>query len=516
MDGGRLAAGTLGLLVALVAPTAGAAVLRIAVAEAPVTADPYVARSTADRALARHLFDRLVEVDAGGRLVPGVASSWHSDGARRWVFGLRANVRFHDGALLSAADVVASLGHAAARPRAVGGALQGATFVALDRSTVAVDTATPDATLPAALTTVAIAGGDAAGLRTDDRGAPIGSGPYRLTEFRPGAALRLERYEAYRGNKPEWTEVVVEALARAEDRVAALRAGDVDLVAGWEALGSAEPGLAVWRSAGDRLLYLQLDQARGHSPFVTASDGTAIDNPLTDLRVRRAIALAIDRELLARAVPDGAAFAAGQLVPPAIFGHDASLSASPSAAGRARALLAEAGLAGGFRLTLHCPAGRYPGDARVCAVVAQMLSDVGVATTPVTLSPQAFFRRATRGGEGGTPEFSAMLLGWLAGASGAASPLRALVHSFAPGQGFGRANRGRFTDPDIDALIEEALATFGRGHRAGLLALATERALDAVAVVPLYFQRAGWATRAGIGYRARRDTLTLAMDAYSE
>ena len=120
-------------------------------------------------------------------------------------------------------------------------------------------------------------------------------------------------------------------------------------------------------------------------------------------------------------------------------------------------------------MTLHAPNGRYINDARMAEAVAQMFTRIGVETKVETMPPAVFFKRASAGAEG-NPEFSFILVGWGAGTGEVSSPLKSLVATFDKAKGMGTANRGRYSNPELDKAIDEALATVDddkRGRAAG-------------------------------------------------
>ena len=167
-------------------------------------------------------------------------------------------------------------------------------------------------------------------------------------------------------------------------------------------------------------------------------------------------------------------------------------------------------------MTIHGPNDRYINDAKIAEAVAQMLTRVGIQTDVVTMPRSVYFKRASRGGPNGTPEFSFILVGWGSGTGEASSPLKSLIHTYNKEAGFGASNRGRYSNAKVDKLIEDALATVDDPKRQDLLAEATEIAINDGAIIPLHYQVNTWAARKGIKYRARTDEATVATDAVSE
>ncbi|MEL0099976.1 MAG: ABC transporter substrate-binding protein, partial [Opitutae bacterium] len=235
-------------------------------------------------------------------------------------------------------------------------------------------------------------------------------------------------------------------------------------------------------------------------------------NPLMDVRVRKAISLAIHRDAIVDKVMGGIAIKAGQLLPKGFHGVSNKMQPDPYDPETAKKLLAEAGYPNGFKMTIHGPNDRYINDAKIAEAIAQMLNRIGIEASVETMTKAVYFTRASRGGPDKSPEFSFMVLGWGAGSGEASSPLKALLHTYDKSKGMGAANRGRHSDPEVDALIQKALGTVDSDARGKLLAEATELAVGRnYGVIPLHYQVNTWATKAGMAYTARTDERTVAM-----
>jgi peptide/nickel transport system substrate-binding protein len=213
---------------------------------------------------------------------------------------------------------------------------------------------------------------------------------------------------------------------------------------------------------------------------------------------------AINRQALVERVMEGAARATGQVMPEGAFGYAPGLKPEPYDPEGARKLLAEAGYPDGFGLTLHGPNNRYVNDEQVTQAIAQMLTRVGIITRVDTMPSAVFFTRANK------LEFSALVAGWGADTGEASSPLKALLATFNNEKGMGQANRGRYSNPKMDAILDQALATVDDARREKLLQQATEAAMTDVGIIPLYHQENLWATRKGIVYTPRADERTFA------
>ena len=240
---------------------------------------------------------------------------------------------------------------------------------------------------------------------------------------------------------------------------------------------------------------------------MTDKAGSPLDrNPLKDVRVRRAMSKAINRQALVDRVMEGAARPTGQLMPEGMFGYTPALKPEPYDPEGAKKLLAEAGYPDGFGLTIHGPNNRYVNDEQVAQAIAQMLTRVGIVTKVDTMPASVYFTR------GNKLEFSLMLVGWGSDTAEASSPLKALLATFNNDKGMGQANRGRYSNPKMDALLDQALATVDDGRREKLLQQATEVAITDVGIITLYHQENLWATRKGIVYTPRADERTFAHE----
>ena len=341
--------------------------------------------------------------------------------------------------------------------------------------------------------------------------AAIGTGQYKFIEWKPGDTILIERNDGYWGDKAAFERVEVKPIKSNPSRVAALLAGDVDFIdnvptADIERL-KTESDIVLASGISNRVIYLHMDRFRDDSPYITGTNGK---NPLFDLRVRKAISKAINREAIVARVMEGVAIPAGQLLPPGFFGTSENLKAEPYDPEGAKKLLAEAGYPDGFGLTIHGPNDRYINDAKIAQAIGQMLTRIGIKMKVETMPKSVFFSSASRGGPNKTPKYSFILVGWGSGTGEASSPLKSLVHSKDAANGFGASNRGRYSNPEADKLIEEALATVDDAKREALLAKATEIAINDLAIIPLHYQVNTWATRkeAGLKYLPRTDERT--------
>ena len=495
---------------------AAAASLTIGLGADVTALDPHYHNVTPNNNVAAHLFGYLVQRNEKSQLEPGLATEWKTIDPLTWEFKLRRGVKFHDGSEFTAADVVASIERVPTVPNSpspfTAFTKQIKEVVVVDPYTIRFRTATPYPLMPSDMTQVVMISKAAAKATTDDFNsgkAAIGTGPYKLVRYVKGDRIELARNDAWWGGPTPWEKVTLRILPQDASRVAALLSGDVQAIENVPPTDVArlrkDRKLTVYRIVADRLIYLHMDSDRDASPFVTDRAGKPLaKNPLKDPRVRKAISKAINRPAIVEKVMEGEAIPAGQLVADFLFGATKNLKVEPYDPEGAKKLLAEAGYPDGFGLTIHSPNNRYVNDAKIAQAVAQMLARVGIDTKVVAMPSATFFTQAT------DLRFSFMLVGWSTGTGEASSSLKALLMTWNRDKGYGTANRGRYSNPKVDALTEDALQTVDDAKREAYLQRATEIAINDTGVVPLHFQVNLWATRDGIGYVPRVDEYTLA------
>ncbi len=520
-----MAAGTTALAFALgsggAALAQDASTLRIGVFTEPPSLDPHWQSTSSSTSLSQHVFDRLFHTDENQQILPGLATSWRAVDPLTWEIELRRDVVFHDGSPFTADDVIFTFERSQNVPNAPFSFktyLGGKAVEKVNDHLIRIRTASPNPILPNEVTVPIVSHRVGAEATTDSYNsgaAMIGTGPYRFAEWRQGEHIRLTRNDDYWGGAQPWGEVLIRPISSNPARVAALLAGDVDLIdfvppSARERL-EGDAGIDLFDSVTNRMIYLSFDHARETSPFVTAKDGSPIPNPLRDVKVRRAISKAINREALTDRVLEGMGVPAGQLVPPQIFGAAPDLEADVYDVEAARALLAEAGYPDGFAMTLHGSNDRYVNDAQVAEAIAQMLSRIGIATQVETMPYSVFAPRATRGGPEDLSEFSMFVFGYGGGTGEASIAIRSVVSTYDRERGLGGSNRGRYSNSQVDEIFARAVVELDDARRAELLAEATRVAMDDVAVAPIYFPVNYWAARAGLTYVPRTDERTMAM-----
>ena len=519
------------LAVTLPVLPATAQALRIGLASEASSADPHFHNLGPNNQLRRNVFESLVDTDAAQQLGPLLAESWAPLDETRWQFNLRKDVKFSDGSTFDAYDVIYTVCRIPGVPDSPSllttytKAIKG--FEVPDPHTLIVKTAAPYPLLPTEMSTFGIISAKANGVdgpsiqfspdgcgdlaypatqAFNDTSAAIGTGPFLLESYRRGESVVLVRNPDYWGEPAHWERVTMLPLTSAGPRVAALIAGDVDLVENpplqdLERL-RADTSLRVVQGISNRVIYIHMDHEKVPSPMIRGTDGK---NPLQDKRVREALSISINRDAIVGRIMGGVAVAAGELLPPGMFGAHDEGDLPPNAydPDRARALLAEAGYPNGFGITLGTPNDRYINDAQVSQAVAQMWTQIGVETDIDASTASTFFSRRN------AQEFSAYLAGWGAGTGEMSSPLKALVATLDKSRGYGGTNAGRYSNPAMDEVLTEALRTVDDNARQALLRKASRMVMEDFGIIPLHYEVSPWAMKATIDYTPRADQYTL-------
>jgi peptide/nickel transport system substrate-binding protein len=357
-----------------VTPTAAQDVLRIGVRQfPPERGDPTAGLSGPPVALPlQAIYDGLTRLDATGEAQPALAVAWQAETPTTWVFTLRDGVTFSNGEPFNADAVVAAVDYllsAEGRTTPIGSSLVRWTVtkaVARDARTVALITTDPDPILPQHIFAMRIPAPKAWATmeRTAFARAPVGTGPFVVTRW---ADARID----LKANPRSWRAPKVAGLSflnmlDQSARIQALASGALDV-----AIETGPETRDVIEQLGGKLVVYRKPEME-FVAFVTVKP-----SPLQDVRVRRALNYAVDKERMIATLMGGATAPASQIAHPQSFGYDPSLQPYPYDLAKARALLTEAGVAKGFDMPTLAVGGANNLDA-VFQQIAANLSQVGV------------------------------------------------------------------------------------------------------------------------------------------
>jgi len=488
------------LVWALPAASQPSRTLNIGMAGIPTGMDPHYHSSNNNNAQLRQIFNPLIDLDTQSRIIPVLAESWRNVDDLTWEFRLREGIRFHDGTPFEAEDVAFSFARVPLVPNSPGPFTPMVRTVAevqiVDARTIRVITRDPTPFFDRDITGIMMLSRRIhanAQLSDFNQGrAMIGTGAYRHVSYAQGERHELVRNPDFWGPRPPWDRVITRFMTNNGARVAALLAGDVDLIDAVPVQDvqrlSTDPRLAVFTTDSITTSYLMPDTVREQAPFVTDKQGNPLPrNPMRDLRVRQAFSLAIPREAIVSRLLVGQGRAAEQFAAPSLPDRAQGLPPLATDLVRARALLAEAGYPDGFRMTIHGPNGFIPSDADILQAIAQGLSRIGIETRVEVLPPANFFTRAT------AREFGMFMTTFTT--STAANMMRQVVATRDPVTGFGPFNRQHYSNPAMDAPLAQALRTMNLEQRNQLTAQAMRALTEDLGVIPVHYLRVSWAAQ---------------------
>ncbi|MBN8245764.1 ABC transporter substrate-binding protein [Nitratireductor aquimarinus] len=481
-------------------------------------ADPHVLFGP-NRDIGGQVYEPLFGTDNAQNPVPGIVTEWTAIEPTVYEFHLRDDVEFSDGKPLTSEDVKFSIERAQNldAPRTFKTYLSDIEEIEIvDDTTFRIHTTAPTAILVNNLATVGLVSSTSAVDATEEDfvsgNAAVGTGPYLWSEWIAGDHVTLTANPNYWGDAPEFDQITYRFISNDSTRAAALLSGDVDVI---DAVSPTivsrieeTEGFEVYSGTSYMLFYVGLNQHADENQYVTDKDGNVIPNPFKDQRVREAVSKLVNRDLIADRVMEGFATPAGQFVPEGMSGHIASLTALEYDPAGAKALLSQAGYPEGFNLTIQCTADRYMNDGKVCQALGQLLSAGGIATEVQTIPSSAYFGRASTGGPNGEPEFAFFTVGFGAANGVADAALSALAMTYDKEAGTGANNRARYSNPQVDALSNEARSENDPEKRQALLSEAQTIAIGEQAIVPIHFLNSIWAAREGIVVTPRTDGFT--------
>lgn len=451
------------------------------------TLDPHFFASFPSETSHTYLYDRLVETDENLSLVPGLAKSWEAIDEDTWELTLQDGVTFHDGSALDAEDVAATFRRLPAVPNSPNSFARAVrdfeSVEIVDDKTLRIHTSVPSPQLMRFLTGVIVIPSEYENATTqefNDGDAAIGTGPYKLEEWRQGEALIVTKNEDYWRGEPTWDRVEEVVLANDGARSAALLADAVDAI-------TYVPVEDLERIEGDerfkvhvgpiaRIHYIAIDSARDDTPHVSAPDGS---NPLQNAKVREALSLAINREAIVDRLLKGIGEPAGQVLPATFEGGVEGLGPDTYDPERAKALLAEAGYPDGFSMTFHATNARYPADVEIAQAIAQMWTVIGLDVEVEALARTIFFPRAT------DYEFSIYTAQY-----GDDTNLQmglSMLRSRDEEKGLGNGNRSRYSNTTVDEALDAAYLEADPDKRNTLTSEAISAAMGEHGLIPLYY-----------------------------
>lgn len=432
----------------------------------PATLDPQLQWNPDSYYVYRNIFDNIVTRDNAGEIVPQIATSWKYLSDTEIEFTIRGDVKFHDGTPLTPEDVVYSVKRIT---DPAFGSPQLGQFNKIIKAevtgphTVKLTTDGPYPALLAQLVKLSVVpkhvvekvGKDAFNTH------PVGSGPYKFESWQRGVQVVLTRNDDYWGKKGPFKTVVFKGVPDAATRVANLLSGTADLVVTL----NSDLAQQIKNSGRAKVMTVQTERV---AYFALNSSKP----PLNDVRVRKAIAYAIDKQGIIDGILGGYPKAVGQLVSPAHFGWVDGIKGIPYDPAKAKELIKEVGAAAKTPMDL---ATSPVFDQRVVQAIQQMLTDVGL-NVKIEMSDMATWLQAQQKKSGVAPMLT--FSRWSCACQDADGIMFPLLDS--------KSAWSRVNDPKVDKLLTEARSELDKTKRRNLYGEVSKIVNKDVDIIPLY------------------------------
>jgi len=422
----------------------------------------------------RNVFDPLVVMDAELRLAPALAVSWSNPSENLWQFELRPGVHFHDGRMLEAADVKASLDRARHAEASAGDLALVTDVRAPSPRLVEIETRLPVPLLLNRLSRVLVVPRGEVDVRL-----PVGTGSYRFSSFAAGREVTLQRFDAGWRGRPRWDQLSFAADPVGRARVDRLLRGEADII-------EAPPLEDTPRMLASGVAKL-VERVGAQIAVLGLNAQQRPANPFARVETRRAVSLALDRDALVREALGGSGLPAGQLAAPGIVGFLPGLTAAPPDPEAARALLAAAGVPSGVASPLLFS----ERDHRLAEAVARQALTAGLKFRLEELTWQDLDRRLRE-------RSAAAYIYVITFPTGDVAELLMDLHTPTSDGLFGAYNFSGYSDAELDQLVERADLAMKPRERIALLEKAQRRATEAYALIPLVIPQHRFAVRRDI------------------
>ncbi|MEM7295161.1 MAG: ABC transporter substrate-binding protein [Pseudomonadota bacterium] len=476
-----------------------------------LTLDPHAQNEGPTHTIRHQMYEPLIIRDTTGAFEAALATDWapSPDDPNVWVFNLRQGVTFHGGEAFTAEDVVFSFGRAKQPNSDMKELIGSITEVrAVNDFTIEMVTDGPNPILPSNLTNLFIMdkgwseanntvnvqdfeGGEITYATTNANG----TGPYVLQSREPDVRTVMTRNENYWGRDQfpmEVSEIIYTPIQNAATRVAALLSGEVNFLQDMPVQDLARvdeaEGLTVKKAPQNRVIFFGMNQGADD----IEADNVDGANPLADVRVRKAMSMAINREAIQQVVMRDQSIPAGMIAPPFVNGWTAEMDAeSATDVAAAQALMAEAGYGDGFSIRLDCPNDRYINDEAICQAAVGMLGQIGV-TVNLDAKPKAQHFPLINGGQ---TDF--YMLGWGVPTYDSEYIFNFLVHGRE--SDIGTWNGTGFDNDEVDAKVASLASNTDLASRNADIAAIWRVVQDEQVYIPIHHQVLNWGMAEGVG-----------------
>ena len=433
------------------------------------TLDPQDTTEQYSQRIVAVVYDRLVEIDEmTGEPVPGLAESWERLDENNIVFHLRKGVKFHNGNAFTANDVKYTLERAKTLPKVAHLYNLISNIEVIDDNTVKLTTSEPFAPLLAHLShkTASIIDGKAhkeLGEKYFEN--PAGTGPYKYSSWKVGDRITLEAFNEYFKGSPAIKFIEVRAVPEENSRVIGLETGEIDMTAEL----SPESRKIILDNA-DKMTYAESSGINvNYLGFATNRE------IMKDKDVRKAIAMAIDRDAIIDSIMMGTVEKANSFIAPGVFGYDKNSKVLEYNPEEAKKIIEAKGLVG---TKLKLGVSNSPVRMQMCEIIQAQLKEVGLDVSIESLEWGTFLAATARG------DLDMFSLGWGPSTYDGDYGFYPNFHSSQLG---GAGNRSQYVNPEMDRLLDEAKKEVNVERRKELYSKVADIIYEDVPALPIYY-----------------------------
>ena len=461
--------------------------------------DPHAKTRLSNYAISSNFYEPLVGTDDTNKILPRLAKSWENPDAYTWVFHLQPNVRFHNGKVMDAGDVLYTLERLSTDHNLeVGSYLNDVQEVkALDSTTVHVRTKTPLAIFMNKLNNILIVPRNSGPVLNS---MVNGTGPYRLMEWSPGKIIRLVRNDEYWGNQASIQNVTYFLNRTPQLAMSDLIAGRSQFIQydskKLEPVIRSLGKYQMMRQDNYFLKYLSYDVSRSVTPYCDSKS-----NPFKNPLVRKAIHWGINREELIGKLPTFAV-PAFQPVPPFVFGYNPAIQATTHDIAEAKKLLVQAGYANGFGVTLFV---RQILE-ETGTLIQEQLGKLGIRIRIKVYPDTEFFKMLDN------QDFTFFLSRVGATVGDASDILEPQLHSRSSHPGYGVRNYIGYSNEKVDKAIDESARILKLDDRRKALEEIMSTLMEDLPWVPLYIDQDVYALHRNFHWKPRHDSHVFAYE----
>jgi peptide/nickel transport system substrate-binding protein len=428
--------------------------------------DPHAVTDQYSQRVIANIYDRLVESDENMKIVPSLAESWENVDPLTTVFHLRKDVKFYSGKKLTAGDVKFSLERAMKSPKL------GSLYTlfdkvdVIDENTVSITTKKPFGPLLYHLShkSASILNSEFAKDHDLNQEAD-GTGGYFLDSWNIGDYILLQKNPNYFKGEPIIKYIKIRSIPEENSKVIGLETGEIDIAADLESMSRntvlENSNLTLAETSSFSVQYLGMNVEK---PF------------LKDLKIRKAIAMAIDKKIIIETILMGAVQDANSFLAPGVFGYSKDVDTYQYNPEEAKKLIAQSGYKD---IELTILTSNNTTRAQICEVIQSQLKEVGIKLNIEVVEWGAFLSDTSAGNA------ELYMLGWSPSTGDADYGLVPNTHSSNKGSG---GNRSFYENKKLDKILDVAKEELDTEKRLALYKEAQKIINTDVAFLPFYYQ----------------------------